>query len=224
VRALGELGYEAICAIHPAPWTAIPPADRLLAGWSPAEFIDGCVILPRFPLSVWPTEIALRAFLDQPLVLYGHHDDVAGGLEPLAEAAARVNRLGNVRWCSLGELARGNHASTVDGDVLRVRPWARRLRVRVPADVGTIVMEPPPGGPAAGFSGWAIDGSRRRAPSAFGVAERIDGSAELEIGLVPVGQTDPRTVRSPPPRAWPLVRRRATEARDRLAPLCGGTR
>ena len=87
------------------PWTETPPADRLLAGWDPAEFAGPCAVIPRFPLSCSATEIALRAFLDQPLVLYGHHDDLAQGLDPLAEAAARVNRLGDVEWTSVGSIA-----------------------------------------------------------------------------------------------------------------------
>ncbi|MCW2958639.1 MAG: hypothetical protein JWP18_1442 [Solirubrobacterales bacterium] len=221
LRALGELGYEAVCAIHPAPWTEVTPPDRLLAGWSPAEFIDGCAILPRFPLTVWATEIALRAFLDQPLVLYGHHDDAAGGLESLAEAAARVNGLGDVRWCSVRELARASHASTVRDGVLRVRPWARVLQVGVPDGVHAVLVEAPPGGATTGFCGWETDAGPREAPWAFGAAMPIDtvGGHELTVRLVPFQGTDPGTVASPPRRAWPVVRRRATEARDRLAPL-----
>ena len=47
----------------------------------------------------------MRAFLDHPVVLYGHHEDLAGGLEPLARAAEAVNRLGDVHWMSMGDIA-----------------------------------------------------------------------------------------------------------------------
>ena len=33
--ALGVLGYDALCAIHPYPWTERAPRDDLLAGWGP---------------------------------------------------------------------------------------------------------------------------------------------------------------------------------------------
>ena len=63
-------------------------------------------MLLRHPLvSRDAPELVLRAFLDQPLILYGHHEDVAPGLDVLGEAAEDVNRLGETRWCSLGEIA-----------------------------------------------------------------------------------------------------------------------
>jgi hypothetical protein len=223
VQALGALGYEAACMIHPAPWTEVPPADQLLAGWTPAEFIDGCAVLPRFPLTVCTTEIALRAFLDQPLVLYGHHGDIAGGLQPLAAAAARVNRLGAVRWCSARELARASYAGTVRDGVLDVQPWSARMRVHVPDHAGAIRVQAPPGDPeTAGFVGWVMSGAGPSSPTwpmPFGAELRVPPSGELTIRLDPVQHTDPRSVAAPRPRVWPLARRRATETRDRLAPL-----
>ena len=36
-RALGDVGFDALCAIHPLPWTEQPPADPPLAGWRPAS-------------------------------------------------------------------------------------------------------------------------------------------------------------------------------------------
>ncbi|HVR04621.1 MAG TPA: hypothetical protein VMS02_01180, partial [Solirubrobacteraceae bacterium] len=47
------------------------------------------------------------AFLGQPLVLYGHHDLLRGGPSDLAAAAAQIDALGDVRWGSLGQIARG---------------------------------------------------------------------------------------------------------------------
>jgi len=55
-------------------------------------------VIPRIPLTSSDADLALRAFLGHPLIVYGHHEDVAAGLEPLADVAARVNRLGDVRW------------------------------------------------------------------------------------------------------------------------------
>ena len=92
------------------PWAERPPASRPLAGWDPAEFAAGCAVIPRLHFDSSDADIALRAFLGHPLVFYGHHEDLADGLDPLAEIAARVRRLGEVRWCSLGEIAASNYA------------------------------------------------------------------------------------------------------------------
>ena len=76
-------------------------------------------------------EVALRAFLGQPLILYGHHDDLADGLEPLVDAARNVNRLG-VEWKSLGAIAATSYDLRVDGSTAIVQPWAGDCALRCP--------------------------------------------------------------------------------------------
>jgi hypothetical protein len=215
--ALAAVGFDALCAIHPLPWREQPPADRPLAGWDPAEFASGCAVIPRLPLGVDPSELALRAFLDQPLVVYGHHGDLAEGLEPLAETAAAINGLGQVEWSSLGEIAAGNAATRLDADVLRVAPYSHRMRLPLPGAAAALTVEPPRHD-ADRFAGWSIDGG---APRPFGeaVPERAGGKLELRLHAAAV--VDPESVPLPAPRIWPLVRRTATETRDRLQPLLG---
>ena len=212
-RVLGPLGFDALCAIHPLPWTERVPPSRPLAGWQPAEFAAGCAVVPRLPLTAGRTEIALRAYLDQPLVLYGHHDDLAGGLDPLARTAAEVNRLGPVRWASLGEIALSNAATRLRESTLRVRPYSHRLRLDA-SGAEEIVVE---GQPGAGetFEGWSGAG-RHGLP--FDEAVRFE-RREIEIRLSPRAPIDPYGVAAPPVSAWPVLRRAATETRDRLRPL-----
>jgi hypothetical protein len=213
-RSLGVLGFDALCAIHPQPWTEHPSADSPLAGWDPAEFAGDCAVIPRIPLTTPPGEIALRAFLGQPLVLYGHHDDLAGGLDVLAEIAANVNRLGEVRWCSVGEIALSNYATRIEGDRLLVRPYSRRLRVELPPDTDALLVEQPREATPR-LIGWSIGDS---SPRPFGSAAtplpeplqiRLRGAVEVDCGEVP----------APDWRPWPVLRRVATEARDRALPL-----
>lgn len=213
-RALAALRFDALCAIHPLPWRERIPAGRPLAGWDAAEFAAGCAVIPRLPLNSPPSEIALRAFLGQPLVLYGHHDDLAGGLDLLAETAARVNRLGDVRWTSLAEIAATNHATRPADGVLRVRPYSHRLRVDVPAAVERIAIDPPRG-TDQGHGGWTSDRSPARG---FGVPVACE-PGKLEVHLAPLSPRDPAGVPAPGPRVWPVLRRAATETRDRLRPL-----
>ena len=96
-RALGAVGFDALTAIHPLPWTEMPPADPLLAGWRPADFVAGCPVVPRIPLGSTAADIGLRAFLDHPLIVYGHHEDVAGGLD-----AWRRRRPSSTSWATCG--------------------------------------------------------------------------------------------------------------------------
>jgi hypothetical protein len=215
-RALGAVGFDALCAIHPLPWAEQPPQDRLLAGWEPAEFADGCAVIPRFTLDWTAAEIALRAFLGHPLVVYGHHQDVARGFEPLEEAAARINRLGEVEWTSLGRIALGNHALRMSGDTARVRPFAGRVVVTLPERARALAIEPPRGaGPA--LLGWVPASGGPLVP--FGVPVERVGGCTYELRLRVAGSVDPLTVAPPAWRPWPLLRRAATEARDRALPL-----
>jgi hypothetical protein len=215
--ALAAVGFDALCAIHPLPWLERPPADRPLAGWEPAEFASGCAVIPRLPLGVAPWELALRAFLGQPLVVYGHHGDVAGGLDPLAETAAAINRLGEVEWCSLGRIAAGNAATRLEDGVLRVQPYSHRMSLSVPAAADSVAVEAPRQ-EADRFTGWSLgDGPA----GAFGEPTAVGSAERVTLRLRSAAAVDPATVAAPGATLWPLVRRTATETRDRLQPLLG---
>jgi hypothetical protein len=214
-RALARLGFDALCAIHPLPWTERPPGDRLLAGWRPAEFVGGCAVIPRVPLASSADDLALHAFLDHALVLYGHHEDLAGGLQPLADAAARVNRLGEVSWASLGELALSSHAVRVAGDRVTLRPFSRRIRLARPNGARTLAVEAPEAG-AGALAGWSLDAGPVRP---FGTEVVLPAAARLELRLHGVDDLDLAQVAARAWRPWPQLRRAATEARDRALPL-----
>ena len=195
--ALGVLGYDALCAIHPYPWTERAPRDDLLAGWGPASFVAGCAVLPRFPLTCSAAEVALRAFLGQPLILYGHHDDLADGLEPLVDAARNVNRLGDVEWKSLGAIAATSYDLRVDGSTAIVQPWARRLRVALPDGVTDVVVEAPRmAGSDAALRGWRPAGGLG-APVSFGSAAPIGAERHVSLELAPQWEADPWAVPLP---------------------------
>jgi hypothetical protein len=209
-RALGRLPFDALCSIHPFPWTGIPPADELLAGWEPASFPEGCAVIPRLPFSSSESEIALRAYMDQPIVLYGHHEDIAEGLDVLAAAAARVNRLGDVKWMAPQAIALGNVGLRREGDALYVRPHARR--VCVDERVATVAVE----APSQSLAGWSLGAAAE--VHGFGAPVAV-GAGPFDIRLRSHDEVDPASVPAPPLSIWPRLRRVATESRDRLAPL-----
>jgi hypothetical protein len=213
--ALGAVGFDGLCAIHPLPWSERPPADRPLAGWDPAEFAAGCAVVPRLHLRSTDADIALRAFLDQPLVFYGHHEDLAAGLDPLSRIAERVARMGGAHWCSIGEIAATNHSSRRDLDLLRVRPYSNRIAVSVPAGCDRILLARPRGVDAT-VTGWSI-GAGAAAP--FDTPLSVTPGAELELRVRREDERPPTAIKSPPTRPWAILRKVAMEARDRTLPL-----
>jgi hypothetical protein len=121
-RALRAYGFAGVCTTRPYPWVANtpehhwlarPPEAGPLAAWGPVDLVAGGLpVLLRAELAAFAEsrssreDLALRAFLGQPLILYGHHDLLAEGPDALARAAAEIDRLGDVRWSSLGTIAR----------------------------------------------------------------------------------------------------------------------
>jgi len=218
--ALARTGFAAISMTRPFPWLSPPPrhwlsgadADAHLAGWRSADLTaDGLPVLLRHPFTAphfSSAEVALRAYLDQPLILYGHHDDLAEGLGVLAERAAAVNRLGAVRWDSMGALANANVHWRLEGDLLRLRPYSRRVSVEVPAGATRAVVEPP----------WGADGEQVETLGAAGEPFEIGAGKRLVLRLRRLDAVPPEAIAAPPRRPWPLFRRLAGEARDRAAP------
>jgi hypothetical protein len=224
-RALARTGFDAITMTRPYPWLALKQAGWLmapagagaLAGWRPADLTPGNLpVLLRHPLSdqnCSPAELVLRAYLDQALILYGHHDDLADGLGVLSRRTTEVNRLGHARWSSLAEIAATSFEQRRDGNLLRLRPYTRRIAAEVPDGVTHVVIEPPPG-----FEpGERVRYSTETTP----VGEPFPISAErpLELSLEASDAVAPGSVPAPRRRPWPLARRIAGEARDRVAPV-----
>jgi hypothetical protein len=213
--ALAAVGFDGLCAIHPLPWAERPPANRPLAGWDPAEFAAGCAVIPRLHLRSTDADIALRAFLDQPLVFYGHHEDLAAGLEPLGAIAERVARLGDAHWCSIGEIARTNYATRRDLDLLRVHSYSNRVAVSVPAGCDRLVLARPRGVDAT-VSGWSVGAA---APAPFETALPVTPGSRVELHVRRDDERLPTAIKLPPPRPWAILRKMAMEARDRTLPL-----
>jgi hypothetical protein len=224
-RDMLALGYDALCIARPYPWAARPPASWLagpadaspLAAFGASTLVTGGLpVLLRRPFDSSTGEIALRAYLDQPLVLYGHHDDLEGGLGLFADWAARVASIAPAHWTSLDEIARTNHSTRVEGDLLRVRMYGRRATVDVPAGVERLAVELPPLNGGDGLEHVVGADGRIAAPGEELALAGSDG--RVEVSLVRRDALDPSAVSAPSWRPWPLLRRIAGEGRDRLRP------
>lgn len=228
LRAMFQLGMEAACISRPYPWRDGQPAPSVTAGWRPAELVAGGLpVLPRHPLSGAREDLALRALLGQPLILYGHHGDLAGGLDVLAQAAADVSALGGAHWGPLREIARGSYSTRRSGELLEVRLHARHVEVEVPEGVRRlrVHVDEPFGGAAGhaiahpgGTAALAFDGDVGRSV-VIELDGHVAGRARVRLTLAADSPLRPQDVPAPARSMWPLVRRALVETRDRLAPL-----
>jgi hypothetical protein len=230
VQGLLRCGFEAITMTRPYPWLARPPRTWLarpegvdaLVGWRPADFAGALPVLLRHPLLTRDApELVLRAFLDQPLILYGHHGDLAGGgLDVLASAVDDVNRLGETRWCSLGEIVAGNFETRFEGSRLSVRPFSRRVRVDVPETVEQLRVELPEAHPGAAGEQLVVNGRLTQ----FDEPIEVSPGTTVELVLRAGNQVDVGTVPSPGRQPAAVLRRALGEGRDRLLPLVSRAR
>jgi hypothetical protein len=214
MEALLSAGFEALC--YRDLEGERPTATR---GWHPADFESrvGLPVVQRVLFGAPVEELVLRAFLGQPLVLAGHHVDFKDGLEPLALAAQRVNDVGNVQWLRMDAILRSNFATRRSRTTLHVRPWSRVLHVDAreadglvidgfalpPPDRERVIVERPSGGAAV---------------AAGAVGELIGVPREQLVLRLAHDAVRPPVVR-PRRRAWPFLRRRLSETRDRLLPV-----
>lgn len=222
--ALRRCGFEAVTMTRPYPWLAPPPRswltrpDRVgpLAGWRSLDFAAGLPVFLRHPfVDRSPAELTLRAFLDQPLVLYGHQADLAQGLDVLADSATDVNRLGPVRWCSLGEIAAASYETQRQDAELSVRLQTNGVRVEIPAGVERLTVAPPAPDPERPAAGLLVDGR----PQAFDEPLEVTAGAGLDLRLRVGDEVDVASIPAPRRQALALPRRLLSEGRDRLAPL-----
>jgi hypothetical protein len=124
------LGYEATClsrsSLHAWNSRVAWPASF---GHDMVEFIGaGFPIIPRHVIGKQHySAYCLAAFLDQPIIPHGHHDDCADGIIGLEEIAQFINQLGQVEWTDVQSIARSNYLWRVQDDTLTVRMYSRRL-------------------------------------------------------------------------------------------------
>lgn len=229
MRALRRCGFEAITMTRPFPWLAPTPRSWLtrppeagpLVGWGPSDRAEGLAVFLRHPfVDRSPAELALRAFLGQPLILYGHQTDLRDGLGVLGEAAADVNRLGPTHWCSLGGIAAGSYETRRQGSTLEVRPATRRTLVELPDDVEQLLVSPREDGTGSTPSRLLVDGR----PHPLDDPIPINPGTKVELQLSYDDELDLASVPAPPRQPLALPRRLLSEGRDRLAPLLARAR
>ena len=219
MRALLRTGFEGLC--HAWPTSRI---GRPLAGWEIADLVEGGFpVFPRLLLTGRRDDIVLHSYLDQPVILYGHHGDFADGLDILAELSTYVEGAGRVDWMSPGQIARASFLMRREGGSLRVRPYSRDIQVEVPAGIERVTVELSESHSEAERETVRCEAGSAVASSRFanGASIAFDtcGARQVLIRLRRDDAVDLASVRPPAVKVWPTLRRAATEARDRIAPL-----
>jgi hypothetical protein len=229
--ALAGLLDAGFLGISAAPSIAMPVGAlshaRAVGDWSSAQFLAGGLpLFARRPLSEADDDLAFRAYLGQPLILYGHHVDAAGGLDRLADVAAAINALGDVAWAPLHTVGATNYRLRRNGPDLEVGMFSLSADIPVPEDIEHIVIELPPS-PGDG---------RRLAVSATpgGIASLVLSESEpsrlvfklpgaraerVKVRIVATDSPGDERERRPRTYVWPICRRTLTECRDRSSPL-----
>lgn len=178
-------------------------------GYTPVEMIEQCPVLPRWAFTgTTLNTILLAAFLDQAIVLRGHHQDLKDGIELLDNFARMINGLGAVQWGSMAEISRSCFATRRAGETLQVQPWVNCIAVQPTTGVSEVVL-PGEEWSVTSVSGKSLiaQGGKVALAESLILQKRIAPSAIREVGRgLPVAA---------------LVRRLLTEGRDRVQGVIG---
>jgi hypothetical protein len=213
-------GIEAMSDSRPFPWLAAPPPEAPLAGWHPVDVVDGGLpVVPRYHLTRSRDDLRLRAFLGQPLILYGHHTDLAAGPDVLVSAADDIRAAAPIEWLPVGEIARSNYLTRLEGGRVLIKLLNPVAEVRVPDAADEVVIDAGLLGPCTALD-IVDDGQVGRVTVQQGKTEPAPLKGRiLRLRVVRPPQSIADKAPRAPFRPYPLLRRLASEGRDRVMPL-----
>jgi hypothetical protein len=223
--ALVGAGFEALCTT--LGWWADWPDDQAsIAGIAVADVSPAG--LPVFARHCLPGRFAredalISAYLGQPVVLYGHPQDLSDGYNLLEVAASWLGSVSPTVWRALEWIARTNVVTHVDVPTatLHLKVLNRHCNVVAPAGARKASIEGPGSGDSVGCIRSAGAMCRVHATA---IGWRSDEHIPCEAGHtleVMIGDTFRDHARRRPTIA-PLrayARRAAVETRDRLHPI-----
>lgn len=186
-------------------------------GYAPSEIIHGCPVLPRWGLTGnVENTLLVAAYLGQPMILRGHHDDLKEGLGVFERYACFINGLGDVVWSNLTDLCRLNYLARREGVEYRVKPLGNRILITPPTGTTDLVLEAT--GETVGRM-WEVrlpDGSASTMRPGERVRVGADAGRALLLEKCYARQSEALMPRFVPPKPKLILRRLLTEARDRV--------
>jgi hypothetical protein len=192
-------------------------SDPNLAWLGPAEVMSGrCPVFDRYRMIDPRHPLVWRVFFGYPLILYGHHQDLADGDAAVVDACRWVNKLSDVRWMRLQNLARSNYLTRRVGRTLEVRCFSLDVELALPEDVESVRVSLGFDEPLLGAR-CDVDG-QMVGPEADHVSFRVT-SDRVRVTFRPPQLIDPLHLPATLPAARAVLRRALTEGRDRALPL-----
>ncbi|MCC7377007.1 MAG: hypothetical protein IT581_20270 [Verrucomicrobiales bacterium] len=233
LQCLSEAGFNA-ALITPVHLTS----HNTSVGWPLDVGLRSCDCLPgglgfipRIRMSSsWSAEALLAVYLDQPVLIAGHHQDAARGLDFLRELSELLRGVPGLRWDSVGGLARMNYLQRTAGTRLEVRAFSRWIDVVVPEGAEEVKLEPSwecAGGPVPlrfrrqSETEWTQVVMEPRGSSGHEAVVKVAGARRIEFHCPSRPHPGTASIPERSSRLWPLIRRRMTEARDRSRPWWG---
>jgi len=223
LQRMGQMGFEAACISRWSLRHYNKQATWLSTiGMKPSDIIAEMPVFPRFRMSrTCQNSILVAALLHQPIIPIGHHNDIAEGLHLLANLSGYINSLGTVRWISMKGMSRSQFSRKIDGGILRIRMFTKRIEICVPEEIQQIFVERlRPEGAEYKPLLWRALGEKMEW-NLLGLEESIPAFSGQKIEIMSPFTTslhmDART--SKKLQLWPIVRRQLTEARDRISPF-----
>ena len=194
------------------PGTAWP----LTVGMTPAEPLgEALPVYPRYNIRWDASYPIFCAFLGQPIVPVGHHEDAAHDLELLRISADLINSLGAVQWTDLQSIARANFISQRRAELLHVKMYSRRIELVVPEGVQRVFVERPWTGGAEAVEMTNFENeARARSDETL----TVHAGEKITISALRSDAVEPSAVKRPPTPLWAIARRQLCEGRDRLRP------
>jgi hypothetical protein len=87
--------------------------------------------------------VLVAAYLGQPLILRGHHQDFRHGMDVLDGPARFINQIGDVTWGNMTALSRMNYLWRMDGTTCRIKPLGRKIAFPLPSTATEVIVEGP---------------------------------------------------------------------------------
>jgi hypothetical protein len=193
-------------------------------GLNVSEFLgDGLPIIPRFNIQLEKDSefnALLAAFLGQPIIPVGHHDDLARGLDLLSRLAGLINSTGEVQWLDMKSMSRTNFCTHQAGVDLHVKMYSRRIGLKIPDGVIQLHLHRPWLGSHANESLRVRKGqSVQNIQSFHGEPLLVEAGESIEITSIPGQALDGRDGLPDGTPLAAIVRRQLCEGRDRLRPM-----
>lgn len=194
------------------------PAD---SGFRPADWLAGGLpVVSRFRFNsvIGRNEIVLAALFGQPIVPYGHHQDFADDMAAVRETVTTVNALGPVRWMSMQQILETNFEQLVSGETLRLRLFSRHVKGTLAPGLVRLQPElPPAAAPGENVTvTWQTRTATGTVTAGPGESIPLPAGCSFEVRLAPPAPDRSTTALPAKPPLQVLLRRLASEVRDRL--------